>query len=207
MQFTQEIRLDVSGECLYRYVQAKQGDNASRYLKITLVANGQPLKPDAGTTAVFRCLKPDGHSCMNTGTVNSDGTVTVELTGQALACKGTTKADVSLIKGSSVLSTATFLIQVDETPTSENTAPSSNEFLLFVEKTAEAVKAIEDANAAISKANSAAKKADQATADCISATKSATDAVSALLSQASTIALQINPTDGGLDILVFKEDT
>lgn len=53
----------------------------------------------------------------------------------------------------------------------------------------------------------AVQDAEKATADCIAATKSATDAASALLNQASTIALQLNETDGGLDVLIFKEDT
>lgn len=62
-------------------------------------------------------------------------------------------------------------------------------------------------NARQTAASNAVQNAEKATADCIAATKSATDAASALLSQAATIALQINADDGGLDILVFEEDT
>ncbi len=58
-----------------------------------------------------------------------------------------------------------------------------------------------------SASSKAVKNAEKATADCIAATRGATDAASALLNQAGTIALQINAADGGLDILVFKEDT
>lgn len=180
MQYVQEISLDVSGKLRYKYIDAKQGDNASRYLKITLLANGKKITPETGETAIFRCLKPDGHSCLNSGTINSDGTVTVELTNQVLACKGTTKADVSLMKGDTVLSTVTFFIQVEEAPISANIAASSDEFLLLVEKTSEAVEAIEEAKAATQSANSAALSANRAASVANSAANEAHEAASAV---------------------------
>ena len=129
MQYTQEIRLDVSGECLYRYVQAKQGDQATRFIQARLYAGGAEINLPSGATAEFRCLKPDGKSVLNLATINEDGSVTAELTEQVLAVPGQVQADIS-IKGADGerLSTASFIIQVDAAPVGKNIV-SSNEFL------------------------------------------------------------------------------
>lgn len=142
MKYIQNITLDVSENLEYKYINAKQGDNATRYLNITLTENNEKIIPESGYVASFRCLKPDGHSCIDTGVINKDGTITVELTNQVLAVEGTTQADISLSNGSSVLSAASFYIQVGSAPISSNQTASSNDFLLLIQKTTEAVEAI-----------------------------------------------------------------
>lgn len=191
MQYVQEISLDVAGKLRYKYIDAKQGDNASRYLKITLLANGKKITPEVGETAIFRCLKPDGHSCLNDGTINRDGTVTVELTSQVLACKGTTKADVSLMKGDTVLSTVTFFIQVEEAAFSADITSSSDEFLLLIETIKEAAETIEDTKEAADDARRATENAVTATQDAIAAAERAEAAAQVV--------------ENGIDGIVFKD--
>ena len=149
MQNYQSITLDVNNCVEYKYINAKQGDIASRFLKITLMENGEKIMPTSRCTASFRCLKPDGRICVNKSTINSDGTITAALTEQVLASAGTVRADISLLDGKTVLSSATFFITVEASPATEGNVLSSDEFLILVETTNQAVEAINSLNDAI----------------------------------------------------------
>lgn len=192
MDYTQEISVDVSGKTKYKYIDAKQFDNKSRYLKITLREDGQKLTPESGVTAAFRCRKPDGTICLNAATVNSDGTVTAELTCEMLACKGEAKADICLIKGNSVLSTVTFFIQIDEAPIDTKKVLSSDEFLLLVEKISEASSATEDTKQAAEEARDAAQSVTDAIEKTDEATRNANDAANAAREAAVAIGDEID---------------
>ena len=131
--FTQSLMLDVAGRNRYKYVYAKQGDSASRFVNVTILANGVQIVPESGTTAKIRALKPDGTGVYNPATINGDGTITAELTSQMLAVKGNVRADIMLVgSNNEILSTVTFYVQVEEAPAGEVVA-SSNEFLELVE--------------------------------------------------------------------------
>lgn len=131
MEIIQNIVLDLANHSMFELVAAKQGDSASRFVCAALTRNGAAYTPPEGVSARFRCLKPDGYSCDYPAVVNENGTVTVELTEQALAAPGTVHADIVLTgSGGEVLSTATFIIQVNAAPVGENAA-SSDEFLSF----------------------------------------------------------------------------
>ncbi len=143
MQNNQNITLDVNNSREYQYIHAKQGDHNSRFLHITLTENGNQIVPSEKCRATFRCLKPDGKICFNSSILNEDGTITVCLTQQILAEKGTVRADVSLLEEGTVLSAATFFIMVEASPLSVNGALSSDEFLVLTEKTEE-VDALKD---------------------------------------------------------------
>lgn len=131
--FTQSLSLDVAGRNKYKYLYAKQGDTGSRFVKVTMLANGVQITPESGATAKIRALKPDGTGVYNPATINKDGTVTAELTSQMLAVKGDVKTDIMLVgKNNEILSTVTFYVQVEEAPAGTVVA-SSNEFLELVE--------------------------------------------------------------------------
>ena len=148
MQNYKSITLDVNNCVEYKYINAKQGDMDSRFLKITLTENGEKIEPANRCTASFRCLKPDGRICVNKSTINADGTITVTLTEQVLASAGTVRADISLLDGKAVLSSATFFIMVEASPASEGSL-SSDEFLMLVETTNEAIDAIHSMDDAV----------------------------------------------------------
>lgn len=155
MQNYQNITLDVNNRVEYKYINAKQGDHNSRFLNITLVENGNKIVPTGRSRATFRCLKPDGKICFNNSIINDDGSITVCLTQQILAVNGTVRADISLIEGSTVFSSATFFIQVESSPLSEKGALSSDEFLVLIEK-------MEEVDALSSKVMNAADKMEAA---------------------------------------------
>ena len=115
MQYTQHLTLDVFKQEQFQYIHAKQFDHCARQLVITPTANGEPLGIPATATATFRCLKHDGTSVLNPTTIDVEaGTITFELTDQALACEGMARADVSIIDGENIISTLTFYILVDK---------------------------------------------------------------------------------------------
>lgn len=163
MTLTQQITLDIYDPPYFAYVNAKQADNISRVLVVTLTAHGEQIKPAAGTeTAVFRALKPDKTGVIDPAVIGEDGKITIALSDQALACVGRVEADVSILKGDEVLSSATFYIQVDAAPVSGMQIESSNEFLTMLEATRAAESAAGAANTAAGKADTAANGADTA---------------------------------------------
>lgn len=147
MNVTQEISLDINQTADYTLVTAKQADSASRYLKVTMMDGKDELTVPSGAVVALRALKPDGTSCTITGTRNSDGTATVELTEQVLAVAGVVQADLSVSNSGEVLSTATFLIRVGAVPLGTSVV-SENEFLLLtdlISQTTAAIGACEEA--------------------------------------------------------------
>ena len=167
MELVKEISLDIYEQPTYQYVNAKQFDNISRILKITLTDGETVLQPkSAEESAVCRALKPDGTGVIDPATVEADGKITVALTDQMLACAGKVTVDIALVSlanPSMIISTATFFIQVEGAPTSGKQITSTDEFLALVEATAAANKAAAAANDAAGKANTATGKADTAT--------------------------------------------
>ena len=159
MQAIQRLTLDVNSTDSYKYVYGIQFDNKSRILIIKLEESGKPFTPPPKCTAMFRCLKPDGTSVLNSAIINSDGTIIAELTNQVLAVKGEVEADISLIEGETVLSSATFKIEVEKVPASANQAISTNEFLILNQKIAEVNNAIDSITNATEIADEALNRA------------------------------------------------
>lgn len=112
-----ELKLDVGQKPTYKYIYAKQGDAASRFIKVTLVSGNEKIALEAGATAKIRALLSDGSTVVENATVNGDGTVTAELTDDILAKKGVVKADIAVYSSSGqVLSTEVFCIKVQQAP-------------------------------------------------------------------------------------------
>lgn len=166
--FTQSLMLDVQGRNRYKYVYAKQGDSGSRFVNVTMLANGVQIVPESGTTAKIRALKPDGTGVFNSATINANGTITAALTSQMLAVKGDVQADIMLVgSNNEILSTVTFYITVEEAPAGD-VVESSNEFLELIELRGVATQAASDATEAkiaAQEAQSAAEDAAQEAQD------------------------------------------
>lgn len=144
MQYVKPIELDVANCNLYKCIYAKQGDAKSRYIKATILVNGEKVTISSGMTAKFRAEKPDGKAILNPAVVNDDGTVTVELTEQTLAAEGVVDADIVIYSASGEkLSTVPFKIDVEKAPHG-SMADSKNEMLVLQ-------KLIDDSEAAIKK--------------------------------------------------------
>ena len=119
MEYIKEITVDLAGEMLFEYITAVQGDTKSRYVRVTILSNAQPYTVPSGATAVVRCKKPDGTSVFNDAVINSDGTITAELTTQMLAAVGNCRCEISLYGADeSNLTSVPFIVKV--TPSAVN---------------------------------------------------------------------------------------
>lgn len=112
------------------YLHAKQHDTNSRYIVAT-------IKEHSGTISVhglvqLNAKKPDGTYCYSLGTINDDGTITVEIKSQMLSVPGVVDCDISIISEQDteqvLLTTSTFYIIVDETQYNQDAIESTDEF-------------------------------------------------------------------------------
>lgn len=132
MHTHQKITLDINQNSSFVYINAKQGDKSTRYVDAIITCDGVQYKPPVGAIAYFRCEKSDGTGCSYPATINTDGSVTAELTNKALSAPGDVVADISIegMQGE-VLSTASFTIRVEEIPLGDN-IESSNEYVRLI---------------------------------------------------------------------------
>ena len=171
--FTQALTLDVGAKTQYQHLYAKQADANSRFVKVTMMANGEQIIPETGASAKIRALKPDGTGIFNPAVINEDGTITAELTDQLLAVKGVVVVDIMLIgTANEILSTASFSVKVEEAPAGE-VIISSNEFLELIEMRG----AVDDALAASEAASAAAAEASEAAGAAAEAAAAASEEV------------------------------
>lgn len=130
MEYTQEITLELNSNVAYTTVGAKQGDHNTRIIKIHITQNGidYNLAEQGVSAAYFRFRKPDGKAIINSCDINSDNTISLALTSQTLAVSGRGYADITLMSGSSILSTVSFIIVIMSSPQVAGEATSSSEF-------------------------------------------------------------------------------
>ena len=58
-----DVQIDLYGETQYYLVSAKQGDKATRFLRVQLMNNGNEYEIPADVTLIANIQKPDGHIC------------------------------------------------------------------------------------------------------------------------------------------------
>lgn len=112
------------------YVYAKQYDANSRYLVVRIVDSNKDIAVTGA--AQLNATKPDGTHSYIAGTANEDGTVTIGLTANLLAVEGKVSCDITVFDsadgGSSLLTTSTFFILVDESNYDSDAIESTDEF-------------------------------------------------------------------------------
>ena len=161
---------------LFQALVAKQYDSNSRFLKVTLVNNGEKIEIDPSAIVIINADRKDGQSNVFQGVANDDGTATVPLTLWMLELEGTLICDVSIIdEDSRKLTSTSFTVLVEKASNGE--VSPDDEVGIFRElleageaanNAAEAANnatetaniAAENANIAASVANKAAERAD-----------------------------------------------
>lgn len=145
MEYTREILLQFVPSGDIPVVHVKQGDASTRFIRATIIKDHQKYIPGAEQTILFREEKPDGHAVLLDNinpdselgryfvVVNDDGTVTVELTAQTTACAGKCRCDLCFVQSDRTISTAQFVLDVEEAPDVSNIAVSSDDFKSLVE--------------------------------------------------------------------------
>lgn len=115
VQIIKKIALEVSKPNTLKVIIAKQGDNRSRFLKVTFTNDNKKIEIPPSATAIINALRGDGLSKSFAGEVNEDGTVTVPLTSWILQLEGIVECDVSAIdEDGRRLTTSTFIVEVED---------------------------------------------------------------------------------------------
>lgn len=117
MEYIQEITLDLNADSVPVLVSAKQADELSRKLKIYLMSDGNEYQPEPDAMVLVRARKPDGTYFVDgaIATINSN-IVEVTLPSSALYTAGRALVDIVLYNGSQYLSTASFILKIQPSP-------------------------------------------------------------------------------------------
>ena len=168
-QVIREISVDVAKANVFQAIVAKQNDDNSRFLKVTLTNEGTKLEIVKTSTVTINALREDGAAKAFLGTVNEDGTVTVPLVNWILELDGNVKCDITVVDAESRKLTSTmFTLAVEEAAyLGDDVSQDENYDLLiqlldsFTATKAEAIQATDDANAAANLANEKATLAGE----------------------------------------------
>lgn len=112
-------------------IDTKEYDKNSRYITVSLTYKGKEYQISGDTVkARIKWLKPDKKAVFNDCVINSDNTITIDLTEQMLIVSGVAKATLSLydINTDQVLSTTNFNAIVEASAVSDDTILSSDEY-------------------------------------------------------------------------------
>lgn len=118
LQITTNINVDFHDK-KYILINAKQYDDASRWITITCYNQGSIFNLSANNhSAYVKYRKADGYGVLNSCKINNKGEVLVELTEQMLAADGICYVDLVVInKGSAMVNIDTGeIIAIDDTP-------------------------------------------------------------------------------------------
>ena len=177
MECIKKINVELSGEMLFEYITAIQGDTASRYVEIVLLNNNQAYTPPDGATAVIRATKPDGTIILNNCEIGTGGTIKAELTAQMLAVCGNVRCQTSLYSSDGgILTSVPFIIKVVSKSANDAQIESGNEFNAIKDASDLATAASEIASEALEKVGEIEKSVGAATAAANTATTNANNA-------------------------------
>lgn len=209
-QIIKEITVDVAKKNLFQAIVAKQNDNNSRFLKVTLCNEGEKITVPSAASVIINAERADDSSAGFMGTVNSDGTVTVPLTSWMLALDDVVRCSISVIDTEEQKLTSTsFSIDVEAAEFSDTDITEDENYDILIRlisdcadaklncetATAKAGSATTAANLAAKSANDAATAANKAKEDADTATSSANTATKA----ANNAATAANTAKGNAD--------
>lgn len=187
MKIQQEIILDFGRSTLPITVFAKQYDKDSRTIVITPLNSGQRYTLESGVVARLQLTKADGHTVINDCTI-TNGKIFAELTEQCLTACGVATAEIGLYKGSALLSSQLFYIDVKKAAYDSSAPTSSDEYISFVN-------ALQQIESSAQTAKDAAKAASDATTAAEIAT-----------SKTEKINISVNDKTASVDIIVTDRE-
>jgi len=194
MKVLQNISLDFGRDTIPITVFAKQYDKESRVINITPLNHGQPYALESGIIARLQLTKPNNHTVIDDAEIK-DGIITVELSEQTLVKDGTATAEIGLYKGTALLSSQIFYIDIKKAAYNPDAPASSDEYNALVAALQQAKSETTAANTAAEAANAAAIVADNAKAAAEKATEAAENVNISVTD--NTASIDITVTDRG----------
>lgn len=134
-QITRELKVDVARINDFQAVFAKQADLNSRFLKVTLTDEGNPIFVPQDSTVLINAFRhTDNASNSFLGTVNEDGTVTLPLTAWILEKDGRVSCDISIIDSNyRRLTTTLFTLNVERTACSDDDISQDEHYPIIIQ--------------------------------------------------------------------------
>lgn len=189
-QLIKPIEIDCSRPNRFQTTVSKQGDINSRFLRVSLADNGNPIEITSENTVIVNYKRGDGEINSFSGTVNEDGTVTIPLTSWLLDVSGNADCEIVIYDSTeqSRLSTTLFTLYVEPfiTDDSEVTEDSKYDILLTL------ITQVDTAVNACNTATEAAQQATMATEKAITDAEEATEATNAAIEAATTATENAN---------------
>ena len=141
-KIVKSLSLDVSRQNRIQAVVAKQYDKDSRFLKIQLMDEGEPIIVDQSSVVTINASRADNASKAFAGEVNEDGTVTVPITYWMLELDDKVGCDVSVVDAQGrKLSSLNFTIEVEHSNYSGDDISEDENYDLLVTLLAEVAEA------------------------------------------------------------------
>ena len=170
MEYIKEICADFSGEGLFDYITAVQGDSA-RGVRIKIIANNQQYIPESGASAVLRAKKPDGTYILNDGAIEDGGTIKAMFSEQMTAAVGNCRCELTLYGANGgTLTTVKFILKVSPASLAPD-IESKDEFQSLENALADVKKSSGIAQAALEAATEALEKTGEVEAEIASLTR------------------------------------
>ncbi len=162
-EILKKLSVDVAKKNTFQALVAKQGDMASRFLKVQLMNEGEPVTVDTSSSVTISARRSDEQSKTFLGTANGDGTVTVPLTQWMLAIDGEMSCSISVVDTEGrKLSTTSFKVNVEFSEYDDGDISEDENYDILVQLLTEVRQTQSDAEKATSAANQAAKDANTA---------------------------------------------
>ena len=128
LKFTQKITLDLTIPRIQN-VRCVQDDRKSRIINIVVTNDGKPYKITNTMIVSYKVFKADSNYVWNKKDVviNDDGSVTIDLSEQAVAFVGIAKSSLKIQENEQKISTLPFNIIVEKAVVSDDAISSSIE--------------------------------------------------------------------------------
>lgn len=108
-----KMMLDVADRDAVQSIVARQGDSATRFVRLRLASFGEPMRVEESASVVLNVKKASGELRAFDGEVNSDGTLTLPINAWMLQSIGVLQCDASIIDiAGGRLTTPSFEIEV-----------------------------------------------------------------------------------------------
>lgn len=175
MQITKSITLDLLSDGAPVIVDTKQNDSGARFIAAALFAGGVPFTVPSGAEIAFRYQKPDGTAGFYDATPDggqaitvNGNIVTVQLVEQVLTAAGQVLCEINLYDATGdKLTSFTFYLAVQASVLTDAEIVSSDYYNVLTQTLAQALQAVQDAQA------QATAAAQSASAAALSATQAA----------------------------------
>lgn len=121
------LKLDTVRKNRVNIIYAVEHDYGARFLTVTLTEDGKKITVEKESAVTINALRPDGEKSAFSGTVNSDGTVTVPITQWMLEVEGEVVCSISAVETDKRLTTTHFYLQAQESIWDGTSVPSADD--------------------------------------------------------------------------------